>query len=166
MLVKVTLGNWRFTWSMAPTTRVVGVNSVLPDGKHIIMWDFDHVDYWKIHDELLQTQAVYKLPTIYITSTSPKQGFHAWCFKKVSWRKLVEILAYSRLVDWNYLKYGIYRGAMTLRVSSKCGRKITAFHKLISNEPEDVTIHELRSWVDYETLADSHKSHKVELIVT
>ena len=165
MIVKVTLGSWRFTFSMAPITRVTGVNSNLPSGEHIIMWDFDHVDYWQVHDSLLNVQLTYKLPTIFILQTSPKRGFHAWCFKRVSWEKLVEILAFTKHLDWNYFKYGIYRGKFTLRVSPKCGRKISLLNRLMSKEKEDVTIHDLRSWVEYETLSDSHVSKKLELTI-
>ena len=148
---------------MAPITKVVGVNSDLPDGDHILMWDFDASDFWTVHDELLKVQQVYKLPNIYITETSLKTGFHAWCFKKVEWQRLVEILAFTKGVDWNYFKYGIYRGKMTLRVGPKCGRVIKPAKILKSSEHEDVTIHELRNWTQYETLADGRESKKLEL---
>ena len=166
MIVKITIGSWRFTFSMAPITKVIGVDSTLPDGNHILMWDFDHVDFWQVHDALVEVQQVYMLPRIYICRTSPRQGFHAWCFKRVPWRKAVEILAYTKHVDWNYFKYGIYRGHFTLRVSPKCGRKIKLEYILESPHKEDVPLHELRSWVQYETLADTHKSKKHELIIS
>ena len=151
---------------MAPITRVIGVNSILPDGNHILMWDFDHVDFWQVHDALISTQLAYKLPRIYITQTSPLRGFHAWSFKRVTWRKCVEILAFTEHLDWNYFKYGIYRKKFTLRVSPKCGRKIKLRHVLESDNLEDVFVHDLKNWVQYETLADTHKSHKIELKVT
>lgn len=165
MIVKITLGSWRFTWSIAPITHIIGVNSRLSDGNHIIMWDFDATDQWTVRDELERTQWTYNLPNIYITETSPGTGFHAWCFKKVPWRKLVEILAFTKGVDWNYFKYGIYRKEFTLRVSKKCGREIKHVTTLLSETPEDVTVHDLKSWVKYETLADGRKSRKIELEV-
>ena len=165
MIIKITICSWRFTFSMAPITHIIGVNSILEDGNHIIMWDFDASDFWTVHDELLKVQQVYKLPNVYITETSPKTGFHAWCFKKVDWHKLVEILAFTKGIDYNYFKYGIYRGKFTLRVSSKCGRKIQPAKILKSKEPEEIDIHELRDWVKYETLADGRKSKKYELII-
>lgn len=163
MIVKFTLGCWRFTWSFAPVTNVVGVNSKLDNDEHIIMWDFDASKYVNVRNELLRVQRLYQLPNIYISETSKDTGFHAWCFKRVSWRKLVEILAFTRGVDWNYFKYGVYRLHFTLRVSSKCGRKIKPKKVLLSGVPEDVTIHDLKSWVNYETLADGRKSHKIAL---
>lgn len=87
MIIKVTLGSWRFTWSMAPITKVIGVNSLLSDDNHILMWDFDASTFWAVHDALLEVQRVYELPNIYITETSPETGFHAWCFKRLPWRK-------------------------------------------------------------------------------
>jgi len=163
MIAKITIGCWRFTWSMAPITNIVGVNSTLDGGDHIIMWDFDATTYVDVRNELLKVQRVYELPNIYISETSKGTGFHAWCFKRVSWRKLVEILAFSRILDWNYFKYGIYRNHFTLRVSTKCGRKKQHVETLHSKVPEDVTVHDLKKWVNYETLADGRKSHKIAL---
>lgn len=148
---------------MAPITSVIGVNSNLPDGNHILMWDFDMVNKEDIIKELVDIQARFKLPRIYILQTSPKQGFHAYCFKKVDWKTCVEILAASKLIDWNYFKYGIYRKHFTLRVSPKCGREIKAIGQIASTVQDDVSPEELKSWVQYETLADSHKSRKIEV---
>lgn len=165
MIIKITLGSYRFTFSMAPITHVIGVNSTLEDGQHIIMWDFDGTDFATVRNELERVQAIYNLPNIYITETSKDTGFHAWCFKRVNWRKLVEILAFTQGVDWNYFKYSVYRKQCTLRVFPKCGRKITHIHTLKSQVPEDVDIHDLRKWVKYETLADGRPSIKHELKV-
>jgi len=163
MIVKFTIGCWRFTFSFAPITNIIGVNSTIDSGDHIIMWDFDATKLGEVVEELTRVQQIYKLPNIYVSETSKGTGFHAWCFKRVSWRKLVEILAFSRILDWNYFKYGIYRKHFTLRVSPKCGRKKRYVTTLRSNIPEDVTVHDLKHWVDYETLADGRKSHKIAL---
>lgn len=165
MIVKVTLGTWRFTWSMAPVTNVVGVNSSLDSGDHIIMWDFDAARLSDVRNELERVQRVYQLPDIYITETSKDTGFHAWSFKRVSWRKLVEILAFTKGLDWNYFKYGIYRKEFTLRVGPKCGRKIRHVTTLHSDVKEDVTVHDLKRWKKYETLADGWESKKHELSI-
>jgi len=148
---------------MAPTTKIIGVNSILKDGNHILLWDFDHVPIEPIKNELRWIQAKYRLPRIIICKTSKIAGFHAYCFKKVTWRQCVEIIASSHLMDWNYFKYGIYRQKFTLRVFPKCGRKIEPYMILDSPYKEDATIEDLTSWVQYETLTDSHKSRKVEL---
>ena len=166
MIVKITLGRWRFTFSMAPIVNIIGVDSTLPDGNHVIMIDFDATTLEKVITEMLKIQSVYHLPTIYISETSKDTGFHAWCFKKVTWHKLVEILAFTKGIDDNYFKYGIYRKHFTLRVSDKCGRKIKHITKLPSPVKEDVTSHELKNWVNYETLADGRESKKYELKIT
>lgn len=163
MIIKLTIGSWRFTWSMAQITTVVGVDSNLPDGNHILMWDYDMVTKDKVIAELQYTQWKYKLPNIYILKTSKLQGFHAYCFKKVDWRTCVEILASSPSLDWNYFKYGIFRGHFTLRVGSKCGRTITPLLTLESKVAEDATVKDLKSWVQYETLSDHKDSRKLEV---
>jgi len=163
MILKLTIGKWRFTFSMAPITKVVGVNSILPDGNHILMWDFDTGSYNDVVNALWYIQGPYQLPNIYICQTGKKHGYHAFCFKRVSWRKCVEILASTRGLDWNYFKYGIYRGHFTLRVSPKHARHITYLETLRSSVPEDCKPENLQSWVQYETLQDNWKSKKVEV---
>lgn len=78
-------------------------------------------------------------------------------------RRAVEIIAFTKGVDWNYFKYGVYRGNFTLRVSPKCGRVIKHAYTLKSDVEEDITIHDLREWLEYETLADGRESKKYEL---
>jgi len=163
MILKLTIGKWRFTFSMAPTTRVVGVNSNLPDGKHILMWDLDTGSYEMIKQELLYIQRTYLLPNIYICKTGRKHGYHAFCFKKVTWRTCVAILAATLYLDWNYYKYGIYRGHFTLRVSPKHARHITYLETLRSAYEEDCKPQNLQSWVMYETLQNGWHSNKIEL---
>lgn len=163
MIIKITIGSWRFTWSMAPITEVVGCNSNLPNGKHILMWDFDMQDESVIAGHLKSLQYRYGLPDIYIMKTSPKQGFHAYCFKAVDFKKCVEILAATPSIDWNYFKYGMYRGHFTLRVSPKCGRVIKPYRVLHSQVHEDACVEQMTSWVQYETLSDAHKSKKIEV---
>jgi len=163
MIIRLTLGSWRFTFSMAPITKVIGVDSLLPDGNHILMWDFDDTTLQKVIMALEDVQNVYHLPTIYILETKPNKNYIAYCFKKVPWRKAVEIIAFTKGVDWNFFKYGVYRGRFTLRVSPKCGRKPKLVWKLKSDVAEDAYITELRNWVKYETLADGYTSNLHEI---
>jgi len=163
MIIKTTIGRWRFTFSMAPITKVVGINSNLPDGRHILMWDFDTGTIDEIKCILRFIQGTYGLPNIRIAQTSRHGGYHAICLKRVEWRKCVEILSATPLLDWTYFKYGVYRGHFTLRVSPKCFRRIT-YHSIIQSYAlEDVSIKELNSITQYETLEDGWKSRKVEL---
>ena len=92
-----------------------------------------------------------------------KGNYIAYCFKRLPWRKVVEIIASTQGVDWNFFKYGVYRERFTLRVSPKCSRKPKLVYILRSPEKEDVYITDLKSWVKYETLEDGWKSKKVEI---
>jgi len=154
MIWKLRIGRWRFTFTMAPLTDVIGVNSNLPDGNHIVMWDFDETNFDDVFKTLLTVQRVYNLPKIYILETKKDTNYIAYCFKRTTWLKVVEIIAFTKGVDWNYFKYGVYRGNFTLRVGPKCGRKPKLVWTLVSSVPEDCSIKELKSWVRYETLED------------
>jgi hypothetical protein len=163
MIIKVTLGRWRFTFSMAPITKVVGVDSTLKDGNHILMWDFDTDNYEAIVKALTRVQFHYHLPHVHIATTGKGHGFHAVCLKRTPWRKAVEIICATEGVDYNFIKYGIYRNHFTLRISPKCGREIRFAGTIGGNYPEDVSIEELNSFVHYETLEDGWHSRKLEI---
>lgn len=163
MIYRLTIGRWKFTFSMAPTTTVVGVNSTLPDGSHILMWDFDETTLGAVITALEATQAIYELPNIYILETKPKTNYIAYCFKKVNWRKAVEIIATTKGVDWPFFKWAVYRGHFTLRVTPKCGRQPKLAWILKSSAKEDCFIYDLKSWVQYETLEDGTELKVKEL---
>jgi hypothetical protein len=163
MIIKVTLGRWRFTFSMAPTTKVVGVDSTLKDGNHILMWDFDGHTFDEVVCNLLKVLRRYKLPKIHICETNKDKKYHAVCFKRTPWRKAVEIICATEGVDYNFIKYGIYRNHFTLRISPKCGREIRFAGTIGGIYPEDVSIEELNSFVHYETLEDGWHSRKLEV---
>lgn len=161
MIFKLKIGHWRFTFTFAPVTEVIGVNSLLPDGKHIIMWDFDDVPLDKVSKALEIVQWFYNLPNIYILNTGTRNHYIAYCFKKCTWRRSVEIVAATQYVDYQFFKYGVYRERWTLRVSPKEGRKPKLVKILHSEIPEDCSIDDLNSWVKYETLADNAPTGKV-----
>lgn len=148
---------------MAPVTTVYGVNSSLPDGNHILMWDFDDTTFERVVKNLLPVQRIYKLPNIYILETKKDKNFIAYCFYKRTWRKVVEIIAFTKNVDKNFFKYGIYRERFTLRVTPKSGRKPKLRYILKSNVKEDVEIKELKNWTKYQTLPDGWNSKKIEV---
>jgi len=154
MIKKWRIGRWRITFTFAPVTNVLGVNSNLPDGNHVLMWDFDDTDLNTVVETLIRVQRIYDLPNIYVLSTKGGENFIAYCFKRTPWRKAVEILAFTKNVDWNFIKYSVYRGHFTLRVGAKCGRIPQLAWIIMSNVEEDCSIREMRSWVRYETLAD------------
>lgn len=154
MIYKFRIGKYRITFTFAPVTDIIGVNSYLDGDDHILMWDFDETTLVDVVESLLEVQRIYYLPKIYIMESKKDINFMAYCFKRTPWRKVVEITAITKGVDWNYLKYGMYRNHFTLRVTPKCGRKLKFVGTLVSDVPEDCSIPELMSWVKYETLAD------------
>ena len=164
-IIKLTILNWRFTFSMAPITKIVGVNSLLDDGNHILMWDFDDTTLNQVAEDLLVIQDVFELPRIYLLETKKDKSFIAYCFKRLPWRKIIEIITATKGVDYNFIKYGIYREKLTLRVTAKCGRKPKLVWIFESHIPEDAKVKDLRKWVQYETLSDNFKQQKVELTI-
>jgi len=163
MIFRLRVGSWRFTFTFAQVTDVIGVNSLLPDGRHILMWDFDEVDLTKVIPALLDVQTKYKLPAIYLLNTGKPKNWIAYCLKSVDWRLAVEIIASTQYVDWEFFKYGVYRERFTLRVSSKNGRKITLRAILDSPYPAEANPRDLKSWVKYETLTDQAPKGLVKL---
>ena len=155
MIIKIRIAHWRFTWTFAPVTDVTGVNSNLPEGDHIVMWDFDDVPLEEIEFELNWLKNHYKLPNIYILNTGKPNHFIAYCFKAMPWRKSVEIVAGTLAVDPNFFKYGVYREHWTLRVTPKEGRKPRLVKILHSQVEEDCSIDELNSWVQDTTYVQS-----------
>lgn len=165
MIYRLRIGRWRFTFTIARTQEVAGVNSLLPDGKHILMWDFDESDFPTVRNSLELTQRTYDLPPIYILETKKGTNYFAYCFAKLDWRKAIEIIAFTKGVDWGFLKFGVFRGKFTLRVTPKCGRKPKLVKILPSDVPEDCFIYDLKNWVRYETLEDGQevKLHELRL---
>ena len=66
MRIRLNLAGVRFFASLSRYTKVTGVNSKLPGGKHFLMWDFDNVERWKVQAILETVQAEWKLPNIYL----------------------------------------------------------------------------------------------------
>lgn len=152
MIKRLTIRDFRITFTAARISKVVGVNSMLKNGKHIIMWDFDDKDCQEVYHALREVQLAYGLPDIIMLESKPGTNYMAYCFKQVEWIDAVRIVANTALVDYNFLKFSVYRGHFTLRVSPKGNRQIH-FHSLISSMVRpDCTIEDLPSWVRYETI--------------
>jgi len=157
MMLRFRIGRWRFSLNVVHVTDVAGVNSILPDGKHILMWDFDGVKPQQVVESLIEVQRRYKLPTIYILYTGKKGHYMAYCFKRCEWQKAIEIIAATKYIDMTFFRFGVWRKKFTLRITPKDGRRIRLFTKLGSPYPEDATIDELDSFVRYETISDVYE---------
>lgn len=152
MFWRWTLKGWRMTFSVAPVTRVQGVNSKIDTGDHILMWDFDEVDHLKVALALEGVQSRYDLPAITVLNSGKPEHFMAYCLRRHSWQRSIEIVAATRHVDMNFLKYSVYRGYFTLRISPKLGRAIRPAFTLPSPIRMDVAIDDLGSFEEYETI--------------
>jgi len=147
MIFKCRLGSWRITFTIAPVTDVKGVNSLLNDGNHIVMWDFDDIPLEVVEAQLLLVQILYDLPNIYILNTGKPNHYIAYSFARVDWQLSKEIVASTPSVDTNFFKYGVYREKWTLRVTPKEGRKPKLVKILYTPTKDEVNISELNSWV-------------------
>lgn len=152
MIKRITIGDLRLTFTCARIVKVGGFNSLLTDGNHILMWDFDDKSLSIVETYLKIVQDYYELPKIYILETRKDSSYIAYCFKRLRWRKAVVIVASTGGVDWNFLKYGVYRDKFTLRVTDKGHGLPDCVSVLESDVPEDATIDDLATWVKYETL--------------
>jgi len=159
MIKRFDIGSLRFTFSFSPVIKVVGVNSYVGDGMHILMWDFDHIQFADVRDALKVVQTRYFLSDIHIAKTKDDGGYHAFCFTSVDWQRAVEILAATAHVDMKYLKWSVFRGRFTLRVSEKMGRIPHKVATLPGLELPDATVRDLKSWVIYETVGGGEWWH-------
>lgn len=153
MIKRLTIGEYRITLTFARIAKVIGVNSNLEDGSHILMWDFDDVSLGNLKDALSMVQHRYFLPDILILETKKDMNYIAYCFSAEEWRRAVEIIASTPFVDWQFFRFGVYRGHFTLRVTPKGERGIKKIAKLEGLRLPDCTPEDLKSWVKYETLS-------------
>jgi len=152
MIKRVTIGDVRITFTLARIAKVIGVNSQLDDDRHILMWDFDDVPLEKVVAALNVVKNRYLLSSIYILETKKETNYIAYCFTALDWRRVVEIIAQTEHIDWNFFKYGVYRGRFTLRVTPKDGRTPKFKCLLEGFVLPDCSDSDLHSWVKYETL--------------
>lgn len=160
MILKLRIGHWRITFTIARVIDVIGVNSKLPDGNHILMWDFDNTPLEDVKMSLSIVQGIYNLPNIYILKTSEPDNYIAYCFDSCPWELARTIISSTTFVDGNFYKWGVFRRRFTLRVGKKAGVFPKLVYTLPSPVSETASVAELESWVRYETL-DSHHTQRL-----
>jgi len=163
MIFKIRFGKWRLTITLSPVINVIGVNSLMKDGTHILMWDWDNTTLEAVIAGLNIVQLLYDLPNIYVLESMPKRNYMAYCFAKVTWAKAKEIIAATPFVCENFYKWGIFRRKFTLRITPKEGRWPHLVHILTSPRKEECTPHDLEDFVQYETLPRNRKSRLIRL---
>jgi len=132
---------------------MIGVNSFVDEYHHILMWDFDDVPLEIVRRSLKIVQHRYMLSDIHILRTKEPDNYIAYCFTSCEWRMAVEIIAQTQYVDWQFFRFGVYRGHFTLRVTPKGDRHIKLVERLEGLSLPDVKPSDLKSWVRYETLS-------------
>lgn len=162
MIFRLYIGNWRFTFSFMQVEKVVGINSRVKGGGHILMWDFDSSTGEQVVKELKRIQRKYKLPPIYVLKTKEDGHFIAYCFKRVEFQDLIKILADTKGICLTFLRATAWRFHATLRVSPKSGRKPIPYAKLDSDVRPDVNLKDIEDWTLYETMTDNCKKGIVE----
>jgi hypothetical protein len=163
MILKLRIGHIRITFTIATVIDVLGVNSKLPDGNHILMWDFDKTPLNIVENALITIAYRYDLPRIYILETSKPNNYIAYCFKRCSWQEARSIVGCTIGIDEAFYKWAVFRKRFTLRVGAKAGVMPHLVSTIAGSCREEVAIEELKSWVKYETL-DSHHTQNVHFI--
>lgn len=92
----------------------LGISSKTEDNKHIIMIDYDNIEYVTIIDELRGLQLDHELSDFYILKSN--NGHNAICLDKFTIDELITILRDSNFIDIEYLKIAIKRGYFVTRI--------------------------------------------------
>jgi len=153
LILRQTVGNIRLTFSLAKIAKIMGVNSKLNNGRHILMWDFDKLPLESVENSLRKIQKRYLLSDIHILETNrEEENFIAYCFEQTDWPTAVVIVAGTDGIDWQFVRLSIYRGWFTLRVGAKKSGVPHIVKRLEGFCLPDCTPEDLDSWVEYETL--------------
>jgi len=96
---------------------VVGVNSILPDEQHFLMWDFDAKSLQQVTTALECQSAIWKLPPIHLVRSSSETNYHAYCFDAVSFERAAAIIGGTPCVDRMYQALALVRKYWTLRIT-------------------------------------------------
>jgi hypothetical protein len=93
-----------------------GIASKCEDGKDILMLDFDIKDYdfEKMINDLQLMQSSYSLSNMYIIESN--NGYNIFSLDKISMEIYRKIDRFTRLVDSDFMKYGLKRGYFVLRM--------------------------------------------------
>jgi len=138
--------------------KVKGVSSELPDGRHVLFWDFDGVEKGKVISALLDCQYKWQLPTIYLLNTGVPLGFHAYSMRALPFEFAAFVLLSTKYVDRISLSYGIRRGYWVLRFTPKGDRDFGEVIQLPSQYEPDCDFGDLKTFVEYYTIKGKYVS--------
>lgn len=101
-----------------PEHWTTGICSDLPDGMHILMWDFDMDELAGVVAGLASVQRRFELPAIVIWTTGPGR-YHAYSLTRLTWPVARGIVATTPSVDVVWLGLCMRRGFFTLRIGQR-----------------------------------------------
>jgi hypothetical protein len=122
---------------LAKTQTLEGVSSLLPDGRHIVMWDLEGCRLAEAEETLRRVQIEYDLSHIFIVADA-EGSYRAWCFTKVDSRTFLRILLDTEHVDYSFFYYTVKRRKATLRTNSKKGRPPQQLVIVLESFPESI----------------------------
>jgi hypothetical protein len=111
-----------FYMNLSRVETLMGMNSNAGDGRHFVFMDCDSVRLNELAVNLLELQNDFDLGEMYVTSDT-SGNYRVWCFEKVDFRTLIQIIAKCPYTDIDFLRWTARKGCATMRLSTKAGRK-------------------------------------------
>lgn len=93
-----------------------GITNQCKDDHLIPFFDYDDINISTVRMELDFLQKVFDLSNIYIMEST--NGYNAFSFDKLTFDILKSIYNKSKYIDKDFIKYGLQRGFMTLRLGN------------------------------------------------
>ena len=113
--------DYSFTFNFAHIQTLEGITSLLPNGKHIILWDIENCTPKEKDESLRKVQVSYSLPHIY-TVSDIERSYRSYCYLQVDFNTLFRVLSDTKYVDPIFLDYIWKRKKATLRTNQKKDR--------------------------------------------
>ena len=101
---------------------LAGLNSILPSGKHLTLFDIDDMDSEAMEASLRSTQDFYLLPDITVFGSGTENHWLAFCRTERPQLKVAEYLMNTVGIDLAFVGIGLARGRWTIRLSEKNGK--------------------------------------------
>lgn len=128
---------FRTIWQIyrSPDIWTHGITSRCKDGKHVLFFDYDHMDLPEIIDELKYLQDFFKLSHAYIFELDRNKSYHAVILDKFPLKKAYQILEETN-VEWAYVNSVRFcRGReWVLRTDEKGNRPPPKFKAVIKSK--------------------------------
>lgn len=151
MYVRFKIFNRRIVFYNRKVTHVVGVNSLLKDGRHVPLIDCDEITLDELKVEVQRLLSQFHLTHASIVSTGRPNSYHVYLWHAVTFRKAIEIVAACRYTDLKHLHFSIRRGYFTLRISKKMNRDVKLVHWFPENDSPSIAYKDLCKFSYYET---------------